>query len=1502
MKKFTKLFLICFALFLCLAAVACGKQDYHTDIRMATEFTHEQGVFKTAVSSSVTQYDLLSKMEVHETATIEISKSNIFEQTVDGSNLELAFGDNIYFAKISNKDCEPQVYKFNIFRNSMLTVSFDTKGGSAVESILVERNTLIEAPKSVKSGYSLRWNYDFTQPVTEDIIINAIWTPNDYKITIASNEADGENVVVDIKYDSEYDLSDKVQPKAGYRLNGFYYVVDDHQIDFAVEGVYKTASNVTLYAKYELVEYSITYILEKGATNSNTAVKFTINDVIELLNAEWKNDEKTFDGWYLSSEYKAEDKVTSIANLSENVTLWAKFVPTIFITNVNCYVGNDVVYTYEFTYNSQYLLETPTIGKGYKFDGWYFGDELIDESNIWNKKDKSIDLKAKLTPINYSIVYKIPNGALNSENIITYNADMGSVALKDPSFGNHIFEGWYLDADYTTLVTELTIDNVSEKMTIYSKWQYVTNVTIDSNDADCDETELVFNYGKEYVLPKVEKKGYVFKGWYYGETEIECVGTWLYKDAEVELVAKFDVRKYSIEYVLPTGAENDVKNVNAYDVEMGVFALKDPSFGNHIFQGWYLDADFKTSISELTVDTVSDEMPLYSKWQYVTNVVLNPNDAECADTELAFYYGKEYALPKVEKKGYIFKGWYYGEIAIDCIGTWSYKDAEIELWAKFEARNNNIEYILPAGAQNNSENLTEYNADMDNFALKDPSFGNHIFEGWYLDADFKTPITQLNADNVTEEMTIYSKWQYVTNVIIDSNGANCEETELVFNYGKEYALPKVDKLGYEFKGWYYGETEIESVGTWAYKDAEITLVAKFEAKKYGVEFILPSGAINNAENANEYNADMGVVELKAPSFGNHIFEGWYLDADYKTAITELNVDNVYEKMTIYSKWLYVSQVTLNLDGGTSDTGSYTFNFGKEYKLPTAEKLGYTFVGWFIGETEIDLTGVWAYKDENVQLVAKYLLDENVIKYSLPEGAINGENINVYTVVLGTVQLINPTFGSHIFEGWYLDSKFENKVTELNVYNVTNGMTLYSKWQYVSNVKFDLNGSNELIEDKVFYFGQEYTLPTPIKAGCLFEGWYVGDNKVTDAVWNYKEDVVLTANWVATTIAINYELNGGVQNPDNPQTFAVYTGIIELKAPTYANGNRLFYGWYTDIEFKNPITHIDTATVREITLYAKWIGTDIKVEYDANSGYVASPEQIISHGSSYSLLIPERPGYQFNGWYYNGQLMPSVGTWTIISESVSLVAQWTKQQYNITYDLGGVELSDVYTTVVGADGTVTKVPVTLTYQYDVDSTVTIPRLFKDGYIFLGWQTNSGSVQEITIVSGSIGNRTYKASWIVDTDANGFKYAVHEDQYLICVDFMTDPGNKTKIDMPSEYGGLPVKAIATNAFSAFGLKHGPALKNKQYYYTIVLPKSITEIQTDAFINCNGICVSLRDDNGNILDFKSEDELKEWEKNVSYAPGKNVLHVRDCIWGFRPAIGWTRFSAVEIPDDYE
>ncbi len=1503
MKKILKLVLICFSLALiCFVIGACGeKEDVHTDISVSNDFTYAEGVFKTTVASNVVSYDLNSKIEIFEKSKMEISKSTSFAEMLDGSKLALEQGDNIFYVKISNKKIEDQVYKFNIFRNPVLNIKFNTNGGSSVNSISVDSGTIIEAPKSVKTGYDLSWDYDFSKPVTSSMTINAIWTPRNYKITIASNEDGIENVVLDIVFDSVYDLADKVS-KEGYRVAGFYYKEGDSEIEFSTQGVYTRTSDVVIYAKYEPIKYSITYMLEKSATNPNSVLEFTIETVFDLLDAQWKNNEKVFAGWYTSNDYAEENKITQISNMNQSLTLWAKFDPVIFKTSVNCYDGDKLINQYEFQYNSAYELKQPS-KKGYTFDGWYIEDELVELSGIWAKKDKTVDLKAKFTAINYSINYDLPQGAQNNAtNKAEYNADMGKVVFQAPSFGNHEFIGWYLDANFTKEIKELTLDNVTNGMTIYSKWQYVTNVTFDLNGGNCDTTQAIYRFGKEYKLPSIEKNGYVFDGWYYGEVKVESTGNWTYIDDKIDLVARFNVRNIKVIYNLPNGVNNDV-NLQEYNIEMGNIELKAPTFGNHQFEGWYLDEAYKTPITELTYDILKDGVTIYSKWQYVTNVIFEANGGTCEITNERYYFGKGYELPMPENKGYVFNGWYYGNVKLDSVGDWRYTDAEITLVADYFIRENDIVYVLPEGAQNNSANPSKYDVEDGIVTLQNPTFGNHEFLGWYLDANFTTQITELTVDNVTSEMSLYPKWQYVTEVIFDANGGTCDITNETYYFGKDYTLPKVEKKGYVFDGWYYEDVKVDSAN-WIYNDAEITLVAKYTPRTNDIVYILPDGAENNDANKSEYNADMGKVVLQNPSFGNHEFLGWYLDANFTTPITELTVDNVTNEMTIYSKWQYVTKVTFESNGGVCDKTNEIYYFGKEYTLPKVEKIGYVFDGWYYGEKKVESVGAWAYRDADVTLVAKYTLINYKLSYNLPNASVNNsQNPSLYNIENGTITLQKPSFGDHIFIGWYTDAACSKPISTLTIENITDGMTIYSKWQYVSNVIFDVNGANSALGKQQYLFGQTYTLPTPIKSGCLFEGWYYGDVKVENGEWKYTNDITLVANWVPTTIAINYVLNGGVQNSQNPQTFDVFTGIIELKDPTNNNKGFSFDGWYTDSSFTNRITSIDTSVVRDITLYAKWSGIKVPVTFDADSGYIAESSQTMIYGSAYSLPIPERVGYKFDGWYYNGQLFPSKGTWSLLSTSGSFVAKWTLEKYTITYDLGGATESEIYDIVKDSEGNDKKVSITFTKEYDVHSSdIVIPKLRKDGYIFLGWKTNTGYAQSITVSSGSVGNRTYTAVWCSKTDNNGFVYELVDD-HMVCINYTATPSSLQSVNLPSYYNSYPVTTIASNAFSDFGVKFGnSSYKNNNYYFTIVLPKTITLIQENAFINCNGICVSVRDENGNILDFKSADELKEWEKTVDYGSTKVDKQMRDCIWGFRPAIGWTRFSAVEIPDDYE
>ena len=62
------------------------------------------------------------------------------------------------------------------------------------------------------------------------------------------------------------------------------------------------------------------------------------------------------------------------------------------------------------------------------------------------------------------------------------------------------------------------------------------------------------------------------------------------------------------------------------------------------------------------------------------------------------------------------------------------------------------------------------------------------------------------------------------------------------------------------------------------------------------------------------------------------------------------------------------------------------------------------------------------------------------------------------------------------------------------------------------VMYDVDGG-EPIDNGKFYFDAPYTLPTPVKTGSLFKGWYLGAERLEDeGVWTIVDNVTLKAKW------------------------------------------------------------------------------------------------------------------------------------------------------------------------------------------------------------------------------------------------------------------------------------------------------------------------------------------------------------------------------------------------------
>ena len=137
-----------------------------------------------------------------------------------------------------------------------------------------------------------------------------------------------------------------------------------------------------------------------------------------------------------------------------------------------------------------------------------------------------------------------------------------------------------------------------------------------------------------------------------------------------------------------------------------------------------------------------------------------------------------------------------------------------------------------------------------------------------------------------------------------------------------------------------------------------------------------------------------------------------------------------------------------------------------------------------------------------------------------------------------------------------------------------------------------NGTISTDEMTSAYEGEIVRVYVQENEGYEASGVYVNGTKIEPSEdGNYfftmpTEDVTLTAVFTPVVYEITYELNGGDNNSDNPETYTVENEPIPLADPTREGFD--FLGWYDDEFFKNDVvTEIAQGSTGDLTLYAKW---------------------------------------------------------------------------------------------------------------------------------------------------------------------------------------------------------------------------------------------------------------------------------------------------------------------------
>ncbi len=202
----------------------------------------------------------------------------------------------------------------------------------------------------------------------------------------------------------------------------------------------------------------------------------------------------------------------------------------------------------------------------------------------------------------------------------------------------------------------------------------------------------------------------------------------------------------------------------------------------------------------------------------------------------------------------------------------------------------------------------------------------------------------------------------------------------------------------------------------------------------------------------------------------------------------------------------------------------------------------------------------------------------------------------------------------------------------------------------------------------------------------------------------------------TLANLTYNVDGGENGP-NPKTYVVGKGA-KLSDPF--KEDYTFDGWFTDSEYTNQVTEISTEQTGDLTLYAKFTRKHLEftISYVTNGGEHSNTPTSYVWGVGATLTDATKAGYTFVGWYYDNE--------DFLERALEIAPE---QKGNVTLYARFVKNPTVSNITYEADSGVHTNPAT----YTEGEAFSLVAAAKEGYIFLGWYTDSECTNEITEIS-------------------------------------------------------------------------------------------------------------------------------------------------------------------------
>ena len=237
----------------------------------------------------------------------------------------------------------------------------------------------------------------------------------------------------------------------------------------------------------------------------------------------------------------------------------------------------------------------------------------------------------------------------------------------------------------------------------------------------------------------------------------------------------------------------------------------------------------------------------------------------------------------------------------------------------------------------------------------------------------------------------------------------------------------------------------------------------------------------NSERWNQIENDFG---LTTDNYETLVFNLLYMTAGTKTYT--VNFDSTELDYEIDSMEFNIANPTIN--------------------LPVPKKEGHRFVGWKVSTTGTVssfhagdlLTEIKTGSYGDITVTPEFELAEYSITYVLNGGVNNQNNVSTFTMADSVDKFFAPAKDYYVFEGWYSDSAYRNKVTGISE-GTTGDITLYAKWSPVDySISYVLDGGvNNSGNPNTYNLDNTIEFKNPDKSGYTFAGWFTDSEYISE---------------------------------------------------------------------------------------------------------------------------------------------------------------------------------------------------------------------------------------------------------------------------------------------------------------------------------------------------------------------------------------------------------------------